>query len=259
MTFLGLLLAALIGLSLGVLGGGGSTLAVPIFVYVLHFGPKAAIASSLVVVGTTSLFGAAEHWREGNVKLRVAFIFGFFAMAGAYVGAKYLASFFSGAAQLLLFAVVMAVAAFFMFREKGTSDEEDGTGEGSLLTRRSLWLLLMGAAVGVLTGLVGVGGGFLIVPALVLLAKVPMKAAVGTSLLVISMTAASGFVGYLGTVEIQWPLVGGFIALAIAGNVAGAYLVRFIPQSKLQRSFAIFLVVMAIFILYQNRGAIPLM
>ena len=144
-----------------------------------------------------------------------------------------------------------------MFREKGVSDEEDGTEAGSLLTWRSLLLLLMGAAVGILTGLVGVGGGFLIVPALVLLAEVPMKAAVGTSLLVISMTSASGFVGYLGTVKIQWALVAGFIALAVAGSFGGAYLMRFIPQSKLQRSFAGFLVVMAAFVLYQNREAIP--
>ena len=229
----------------------------PIFVYVLGFDAKEAIASSLAVVGATSLFGAAEHWREGNVRLRVALIFGIFAAAGGYIGAKYLAGFFSGAAQLILFAVVMAVAAFFMFREQGVSDEEDGTEEGSLLTWRSLLLLFMGAAVGILTGLVGVGGGFLIVPVLVLLAQVPMKAAVGTSLIVISLTAAWGFVGYLGTVEIQWPLVAGFIALAVAGSFAGAYLVRFVPQGILQRSFAVFLVVMAAFILYQNRGAIP--
>ena len=257
MTVLGLLLAALIGISLGILGGGGSTLAVPIFVYVLGFGAKEAIASSLAVVGATSLFGAAEHWREGNVRLRVALVFGLFAAAGGYIGARFLAGFFSGAAQLLLFAVVMAAASFFMFREKESGEQEDDPGESSLLTWNSLLLSIMGVAVGVLTGLVGVGGGFLIVPVLVLLVKVPMKAAVGTSLVVISLTAVWGFAGYLGTVEIQWALVAGFIALAVAGSFAGAYLVRFVPQGILQRSFAIFLVVMAAFILYQNRMVIP--
>jgi uncharacterized membrane protein YfcA len=257
MTVLGLLFAALIGLSLGLLGGGGSALAVPIFVYVLHFGVKAAIASSLAVVGVTSFFGAAEHWREGHVRLRAALVFGPIAAAGGYVGAKYLAGLFSGAAQFLLFAVVMAVAAFFMFREKESDEQEEDVAEDSLSSWDSFLLLVMAAAVGVLTGLVGVGGGFLIVPVLVVLAKMPMKAAVGTSLAVISMTSVSGFVGYLGTVEIRWGLVAGFIALAVAGSFAGAYLVRFVPQDILQRSFAVFLVVMAAFVLYQNREAIP--
>lgn len=229
----------------------------PIFVYVLGFGTKEAIASSLAVVGVTSIFGAAEHWREGNVRLRVALAFGLFAVGGAYVGAQYLADLFSGAAQLLIFAVVMAAAAFFMLRENSESAGGQEPAQEGLLSWRTLLLAVMGTLVGVLTGLVGVGGGFLIVPALVLLAGVPMKPAVGTSLLVISMNSASGFVGYLGKVEVQWGLVAGFIALAVAGSFAGTYLVDFIPQKTLQRSFAVFLMVMAAFILYQNRGEIP--
>lgn len=259
MAILGLLLAALMGISLGLLGGGGSILAVPILKYALGFGAKEAIASGLAVVGATSLFGAASHWREGRVRLRTGLVFGLVAMAGAYLGANYLAPFLSGATQLALFGVVMLVAAFFMFRESESARDAPGTEKGSLTRTYLLLLLALGGAVGVLTGLVGVGGGFLIVPALVLLAKVPMKEAVGTSLLVIAMNSFAGFAGYLGEVSFQWGLMVLFAALAIAGSFAGTYLVRFVPQEALKRSFAVFLIMMAVFILYENRGVMPFM
>ena len=254
---LGIALAALIGLSLGLRGGGGSILTVPIFVYVLGFGAKEAIAMSLAVVGATSLFGAASHWRSGNVNLRVALIFGAVAMAGTYLGAR-LAVFFSGAAQLALFAVVMLLAAFFMVRErKPAPDGALVRSEGPEVKEMPLGLIVVeGIAVGVLTGLVGVGGGFLIVPALVLLGKVPMKQAVGTSLLVIAMKSAAGFYGYLGQVEVDWAFMSLFTAVSIAGIFAGTYLVRFVSQQQLKRSFAVFLLVMGGFILWQNRGAV---
>ena len=246
------------GLALGLLGGGGSILAVPIFKYVLGFGAKEAIASSLVVVGVTSLSGVASHWREGNIKLRVAPAFGLPAAVGAFVGAKVLAGFLSGAAQLALFAVVMLVAAFFMFRDNNEPGEEDEDGTDDSGARKRLGLLIVvGAGVGILTGLVGVGGGFLIVPALVLLGKVPMKQAVGTSLLVIAANSFSGFAGYLGSVEFRWGILAIFIALAVAGSFAGARLVRYIPQGILRKSFAVFLVLMVLFILYENRQVIP--
>lgn len=252
MVVIGLSLAVLIGLSIGLLGGGGAILAVPIFVYILGFGAKEAIASSLAVVGVTSLFGAASHWREGRVKLRIALMFGVFAMAGAYLGAQ-LATFFSEAAQLSLFAAVMLVSAFFMFRANQADEDEEESEEG-FTGRIPLVLVLVGVAVGTLTGLVGVGGGFLIVPALTLIGKVPVKEAVGTSLLVIAMNSTAGFVGYLGKVEIQWGLLALFNVLAIVGSFTGTYLVRFVPSGALQKAFALFLVAMAIFIFYQNRG-----
>lgn len=261
MALLGLALAALIGLSLGMLGGGGSILTVPIFVYVLGFGAKEAIAMSLAVVGATSLFGAASHWRAGNVNLRVALIFGVVAMVGTYLGAR-LAVFFSGAAQLALFAVVMLLAAYFMFRGRREPAGEAARGAVPATPEAReraggmpLGLIVVeGIAVGVLTGLVGVGGGFLIVPALVLLGKLPMKEAVGTSLLVIALKSFAGFYGYLGQVEVAWVFMGVFTAVAVVGIVVGTALVRRVPQRTLQRAFAVFLMVMGSWLLYQNRG-----
>jgi uncharacterized membrane protein YfcA len=178
-------------------------------------------------------------------------------MAGTYLGAR-LAVFFSGEAQLALFAVVMLLAAYFMFRENGSypaEEESDGVSSGK---RMSYALIVAeGLAVGVLTGLVGVGGGFLIVPALVVLGKVPMKEAVGTSLLVIAMKSVSGFAGYLGQVEVRWGYLALFSAVAIAGGLGGTHLARYVTQAALKKAFAIFVVVMGIFIFYQNRGATP--
>lgn len=255
MVILGIGLAALIGLSLGLLGGGGSILTVPIFVYVLGFGAKEAIAMSLAVVGATSLLGAASHWRAGNVNLRLAGIFGVVAMAGTYLGAR-LAVFFSGAAQLALFAAVMLAAAYFMFRPPALAREGAPDGSGPTRDMPMGLIVAEGIAVGVLTGLVGVGGGFLIVPALVLLGRVPMKQAVGTSLLIIAMKSAAGFAGYLGQVEVDWTFMALFTAVAAGGILVGAHLVRFVPQHALQRAFAVFLLVMGIFILYQNRSVV---
>lgn len=253
MMVLGIALGALVGLSLGLLGGGGSILTVPIFVYVMGFDPKESIAMSLAVVGAVSLFGAVGHWRAGNVNLRVALVFGAVAMAGTYLGAR-LAVYFSGASQLILFAVVMLLAAWFMFRPSKVRAE--GPAPAGVAQMPLALIAAEGLAVGVVTGLVGVGGGFLIVPALVLLGKVPMKQAVGTSLLVIAMKSAAGFLGYLGQVQVAWGFMTVFTAVAVGGILLGTYLVRFVPQAALQRAFAVFLVVMGTFILYQNRGVL---
>ncbi len=255
MHFVGLAAGFVIGLSLGLLGGGGSILTVPVFVYLLGFDAKQSIAMSLAVVGATSAFGAAGHWRAGNVNLRVALIFGVVAMAGSYLGAR-LAVFFSGAVQLALFAIIMLVAAVFMFRRR---DAEAGQGNGSPRGASRMPFALVaveGLAVGVVTGLVGVGGGFLIVPALVLLGGLPMKEAVGTSLLVIAMNSAAGFSGYLGQVEIAWAFVALFTGVAVPGILAGTYLTAFVPQAALRRAFALLLIVMGAAILYANRGVI---
>lgn len=241
---LGLALAAAIGLSLGLLGGGGSILTVPVLVYVLGYAAKPAIAMSLLVVGVTSLIGAALHWRLGNVRVGMAFTFGLFAMVGAYAGAR-LSALLSGSVQLVLLAVVMTAAAASMLR----SQHEP---ESSAFWRPALFISVA-LSVGVLTGLVGVGGGFLVVPALVLLARVPMRQAVGTSLLVIAMNAASGFVGYLGAVDFDWSFLIGFITAAVAGALVGTALIAYVPQSALKRGFAVLLFAVGSFVLYKNR------
>jgi uncharacterized membrane protein YfcA len=203
-------------------------------------------------VGATSLLGTFGHWRAGNVNMRIALIFGTVAMAGTYLGAR-LAVFFSGAAQLALFAVVMLLAAFFMFRDKKPQRSSAAEADGPAAHMSMGLIVIEGIAVGVLTGLVGVGGGFLVVPVLVILGKIPMKEAIGTSLLVIAMKSFAGFIGYLGQVNIPWGFMAGFTVVAAVGILAGTYLVRFVSQAALKRAFAVFLVVMGSFILYQNR------
>lgn len=249
---LGLALAALIGVTLGMLGGGGSILTVPVLVYVLGYAAKPAIAMSLPVVGVTSLVAAGMHWRLGNVRPGTAALFGPFAMAGAFAGAR-LAGFLSGAAQLLLLAVVMLGAAASMLRGPIVAPRPDG--EDTRWTRLAL-LAGVGLAVGVLTGVVGIGGGFLVVPSLVLLARVPMKQAVGTSLLVIAMNSAAGFAGYIGAVAIDWAFLAGFTSVAVLGALGGAALSRAVPQATLKRGFAIFLLVVGGLVMYKNRSAL---
>lgn len=253
MPIVGLTLAAVIGLSLGLLGGGGSILTVPILVYVLGFTAKQGIAMGLGVVGVTSLFGAAGHWRKGNVNLKAALTFGAVAMAGTYGGAR-LAAFMSGAAQLILFALVMLVAAVFMYRNgrKEAAQKEPAT-------PRHVNPVVIGAAAiatGALTGIVGVGGGFLIVPALVLLVGLPMKESIGTSLLVIALNSFVGFAGYLGQVSMPWGYLAGFTSIAVAGIAVGTWASHYVSQAALKRAFSGFLVVMGLFILVKNREAL---
>ena len=243
-------LGLVIGASLGLLGGGGSILTVPIFVYVLGFPPKEAIAMSLGVVGVTSTVGVVGHWRAGNVNLRTGATFGAVAMAGTYVGTR-LAAYLSGATQLAIFGVVMMAAAAFMFRGRPASETHGARRLGSAM----VLVILEGLAVGLLTGLVGVGGGFLIVPALVLLAM-PMRHAIGTSLLIIATNCAVGFYGYLGHVHFTWSSMALVTAGTLPGIAVGTYLHRFVSQEGLRRGFAVFLLIVAGFILYQNLGTV---
>lgn len=247
---IGYALAAVIGLSLGILGGGGSILTVPIFVYAMGYAPKVAVAMSLPVVGVTSLVGAIGHWRAGTFDLRAALAFGPIAMIGALAAAR-LSRHVPGLVQLTLLGIIMLVAAVVMLR--GSSTELSGN---AARPRQPLLLGAAGLGVGIVTGLVGIGGGFLFVPALVLLAGLPIKTAVGTSLLVIAMNTAAGALGYQTQVDIPWTVVGIFSAIAIAGSLAGARVVAYVPQRALRRVFAYFLFAMAAFILYQNRSVV---
>lgn len=252
MLILGLGLALVVGLAMGLLGAGGSILSVPIFVYVLGFEAKQAIAMSLAVVGATSLVGVVRHGRLGNVNLRIALTFGPIAMLGTYLGAR-LSVFFSGTEQLALFGAVMLAASFFMLRDHYPAPSE----------RRhpavALALVVLGAfGVGILTGLAGVGGGFLIVPVFIFLLRLPVKQAVGTSLLVITLKSFAGFGSYLTHVDVVWGLIGGFAAIAIAGIWIGTHLLQFLSPRAIKRAFGILLLLMGTWILYQSRGAFDL-
>jgi uncharacterized membrane protein YfcA len=240
----------LIGAALGLLGGGGSVLTVPIFVYLLGFTPKEAIAMSLAVIGLTSAFGSASHWRAGNVNIRVAAMFGGVAMIGTWFGAR-LARFVSGPTQLIIFGLVMLAAAVFMLRDRVAFDEASDTSSAPVTPARKV--VPGGLMVGALTGIVGVGGGFLIVPALVLM-RMSLPEAVGTSLLIITGTCVVGFLGYLGHVSLDWTAMTFVAAGTMPGIAAGSYLHRFVPPSALRRGFAALLVVVATFILVENLG-----
>ena len=241
--------ALVTGLTLGVIGGGGSVLTVPVFVYLLGYPAKEAIAMSLPVIGATSLIGAIGHWRRGNVQLRTALAFGAVAMAGSFAGAR-LSRLVDGRFQLALLGLMMGGAALSMLRSASTTAASDEPAP-----QRPLALIAAaGIAVGILTGLVGVGGGFLIVPALVLLGGVPMKQAIGTSLAVITMNTLAGFAGYAGQVRIDWMAMGLFAGVAIAGILVGTRLVAHVSVVQLKRGFAFFLLAVAAFVLFQSRA-----
>jgi uncharacterized membrane protein YfcA len=254
----GHIIAVCIGISLGLIGGGGSVLALPTLVYLMKVPPKEAIVLTLVAVGLVSLLGAIPHWKLGNVKLKTAAIFGFSTMVGAYTGAR-LATLpvVTETMQMLLFAAMMLLAAILMILKsnKNRREQEDELDlyQKPVCRYCWLWLLTEGIGVGILTGLVGVGGGFAIVPALVLLAKLPMKQAIGTSLLIIFLNSLAGFFGYFGRVEINWNLLLSFTIAASLGIFAGAYLVKFVQAKHLQKAFGYFLLTTAVFVLWQNR------
>jgi uncharacterized membrane protein YfcA len=238
---IGYSLALLIGLTLGLLGGGGSILTVPILVYLLKMDPKQAIALSLAIVGITSLIGVFRHAKVKNVDYKVAALFAPIAMIGTFGGAK-ISQFLTGEIQLLFFGIIMLLASIHMFKGKKEKEEEiSKTISYPLLTIQAI-------IVGIITGIVGVGGGFLIVPALVLLAGLSMKKAVGTSLLIISLNSLSGFIGHIGIVEIPWSFLFKFTAFSGIGIIIGSYLSDFVPQQKLKKIFAIFLICVGSFI-----------
>jgi uncharacterized protein len=250
-TLLAALLAILVGLLLGLLGGGGSVLTVPVLTYALHIAPKLAIAMSLGIVALTSLVGAVPHWRAGHVALRTAFIFGPAAVIGAIAGAR-VARLLSATTQMAIFGVVVLIGAVMMWRSASTVDAPPQTAKSGA-EQRSLLLILEGGGVGMLTSIIGVGGGFLIVPALVSAASLPMRTAIGTSLVIISMNAASGFASYLTSrMQMPWALIMGFAALAIVGSLIGARLARRVPVPTLKRTFAGLLVLMAFYVLYRR-------
>lgn len=253
---IGSVLAFAVGCVLGLLGGGGSILALPIFLYVFEVPTNPAIAMSLAVVGTSALIGFVGHWRQGTVSLRIALPYGVCAMIGGYAAAR-LAHLIPPPIKLSLFALFAAFAALMMLRDSLRPRFAGANELDASHARMTPLLALQGVAVGMLTAIIGAGGGFVIVPALVLLARLPVRLAVGSSLLVIAMNSASAFSGYIGQVPIDWALVSSFTLVSAVGVVIGTRFVRHVSQARLKQAFAVMILVLgSYFVVREIRKAL---
>ncbi|MGE2729591.1 sulfite exporter TauE/SafE family protein [Mycolicibacterium vaccae] len=239
-------LAVFVGIALGLLGGGGSILTVPLLAYVGGMDAKQAIATSLLVVGVTSLVGAISHARAGRVQWRTGLIFGAAGMAGAFAGGL-LARFIPGTVLLIGFAVMMIATAVAMLRGR---KNVDAPAQGHRLPVPKV--VAEGLVVGLVTGLVGAGGGFLVVPALALLGGLPMPIAVGTSLIVIAMKSFAGLAGYLSSVQINWTVALAVTGAAVVGSLIGARLTAKVDPDSLRKAFGWFVLAMSSVILAQE-------
>jgi uncharacterized membrane protein YfcA len=259
MTITAIFAALLMGFVLGLLGGGGSILAVPILVFLLGVPAKSAIATSLLVVGATSIVAAIGHARAGHVAWRTGLVFGGFSMLGAFMGGR-LAAFIPGNVLLIAFGVLMLGTAVAMLRAKPRSGaaaaaaSEARSGTAPLPVAK---IALEGVVVGAVTGLIGAGGGFLVVPALALLGGLSMRHAIGTSLVVIAMKSFAGFAGYATHAEVDLGLVLGFVGASVVGTLLGARAARAIDADRLRRAFAYFVLSMGAFILTEKAGLLP--
>lgn len=265
----GLLCGAIVGLSLGMTGGGGAIFAVPMLVYGLAIAPREAIGVSLAAVGSTACFGFLTRWRTGQLEIRTGMIVALGGVLGAPVG-SWLARRIPEPTLLTLFAALMLLVAWRMWRgstqqpdyillnEKPDDDRgiscHTGAGGSLILTSKcAAMLALIGLATGVLSGLFGVGGGFVIVPALVLIGHMPIQRAIGTSLFVVSCVSAAGLTSYLvsgGT--ISWVLTGFFLCGGIGGLLVGQSIGKRLPTTTLQRIFAMVIVAVALFVFFQR-------
>jgi uncharacterized membrane protein YfcA len=241
-----------IGLSLGLVGGGGSILAVPVLVYALGEPVKMATTESLLIVGATALLGSVDHARAGRVRVRTALAFGLAGAAGS-VGGTALNRIVGSRSLLIAFAVLLLVAAAAMLRGRGEPGRPEIEPRG-----RGLWLRIVpaGLATGVLTGFFGVGGGFAIVPALTLLLALPLGVAVGTSLLVIATTRSAALAAHLSSGGIDWTVAGAFTAAAVAGALAGSRAGGHAPAYRLAQGFAVLVVGIAAFLIVRNVSAL---
>ncbi|UAB84417.1 sulfite exporter TauE/SafE family protein [Zunongwangia sp. SCSIO 43204] len=252
--------ALIIGVVLGLIGGGGSILTVPILVYVLTINPVVATAYSLFIVGGTSLVGAFKNMQKKLVDFKTAIVFSIPAFISVYLTRKFVVPAIpdhiftlfgfevtKNIGIMLFFAIVMIAASISMIREKKTKNtESDIDAEPEF---NYPLIIIEGIVVGLLTGIVGAGGGFLIIPALVLLAKLPMKKAVATSLLIIAVKSLIGFIGDIQNLDIEWPLLLIFTGISVIGIFLGIYLNRFIDGKKLKRAFGWFVLIMGIYII----------
>ncbi len=249
-------LAVLIGLILGFIGGGGSILAVPILVYILEVKPVEATAYSLFVVGIASLFGAYKHYKLGNIDFKVGAIFAIPSFIGVFASRRWVLPnlpeillvfgdyvLTKDIFLMLFFALIMLIASISMLYKKSIFKQRNDF--------QKFKIILDGLFIGLITGTVGAGGGFLIIPALVLFSRIDMKKAIGTSLIIISVKSLFGFLGEHHS-QIDWELLISFTSLAVIGIFAGVYFSRFFDGQKLKKSFGVFALIIAIFIILKE-------
>lgn len=264
MSIIGYISAIVIGITLGLIGGGGSILTVPALVYGMGIGATDATAYSLFIVGITALAGAVDYIRKGLVSFRAAAVFALPSLLAVYLTRRFVVpaipeqiislgdfAITRDIALMLLFAVLMVASSISMIRSGGSGSDE--TGEPNF---NYPIIVAEGLVVGMLTGLVGAGGGFLIIPALVLLAKLPMRMAVGTSLLVIAAKSLIGFLGDLSTRAVDWPLLVLFSVFAIGGTFIGSQLSKVVSGAQLKKGFGWFVLAMGIMILARETGLV---
>jgi len=260
MEILAYFASALIGISLGLIGGGGSILTVPVMVYLFGVNPLLATSYSLFIVGTTSLVGAYQNWKNNLININTALLFGLSSISTVFIIRKFFIPFLpthlfsisgfqvtSNMMTMVLFALLMLAASFSMISEKKARQPDLSTPSGNALK-----VLLYGVGIGVTTGLLGAGGGFLLIPTLVILLGLPMKEAVGTSLMIIALNSLVGFAGDLGHFQIDWPLLLKVSAIAIAGVFLGTFLSSKIDGGKLKKGFGWFVFIMGGYIILKE-------
>ncbi|AEV97222.1 permease [Niastella koreensis] len=261
MEILGYIASLLIGISLGLIGGGGSILTVPVMVYLFGLNPILATSYSLFVVGSTSLVGAFNNFRKGLVNIKAALLFGASSIVTVFLTRKYLVpavpqkiatiggvTISEALLTMVLFAVLMLLASISMIRNKKAVVEEKECRDCLRFNK----LMVYGIIIGLVTGFLGAGGGFLLIPALVLLLKLPMKKAIGTSLMIIALNSLIGFTGDLGHFTIDWIFLLKTTVIAISGIFIGGVLNKKVPGDKLKKGFGWFVLVMGIYILVKE-------
>jgi uncharacterized membrane protein YfcA len=245
MILLELALGFGIGLSLGLLGGGGSLLTVPALVYLVGQTPHAAVTTSLAIVGANSMVGALLHGAHGRLNWKVALVFGGVGMLVSYLSAN-ISRHFSPPLLLVAFAVLMIGIGILLLVRRAKEEPAE-------YVTRPMWLIVAsGSVVGLLTGILGVGGGFLVVPALVMLVGLPVQIAIGTSLIIIAMNSVAGLLGHIGSDSVDWTITLVFTAAGLLGTFSGMKLSRHLSSSKLQKAFSVFVIGLAIFLLIDN-------
>jgi len=257
MSLLGLLGFVAVGLALGLLGGGGSILAVPVLVHLMGLPPNVAVPMSLPVVGIAAAAGAFARWRKGQLRLGTVGLFAACAMFTSYFAAR-LGTEIPDRPRLILFAVVMLIASVAMWRRAQRQSPDDAAAVPTAPAAAPMQVIPVALAVGTLTGLVGVGGGFLIVPALTGVLGLPMAAATATSLAVIALNTAAAGAGWIGRVSLDWGMTAMVTAASLVGMALGTRLAPRFSARTLTRAFALLLLLLAVFMLIQEfRTSVP--